>query len=849
MIHLLHGPAGSCKSEKTLRSLGSILPDKAGSFCLIVPNQQVLDHYVSLLASQNSSILTGNHVQTYTQFLFSLLKRSLPRLHLSTARINRHLVRKILAEPGFETLSKARTQKGLLRSILKTVEALRSQGLTGNQVQSLLQDAPLSHEFGKLYESFDKALEHFHLIDQGGLTLWVSRLLDEDKINWPEGLTQLTFDRLFPINAGQRQLLKKLNEKKPELLITVNYSFDFEATEDPYLYPAYLELGELAEKSDYQPSKTKPNIQFRNFSDTISEIDWITRSIQSFLKQGVAPESIAVITDNDYATALLETFSQSNIPFHLSNSFEIISQSTDVDPLPLIPHLQEKLAYKADQMMDHLLAERLNQASRRETFEQEWDFECREFITEEKTLLSQWKEDEWSLLRPSSIGTTAGVRIATVADSFQSHWQVVFITNWTDQSYPGPVPVPFLYPEELAYHAETREVLGGPGFEAAICRHQIEQLIRRSAQTFVSWPMSDAEGRENRACRLIDFSNYQWLEASEERTEEKGQLSLLLEGSIKPKKESLFPKNKKRLFSVTELETYLKCPYQYYAKYHLKLPERIEDTTDVSGLVSGNLLHRVLHRLLKEESTLYSEAIEYDLYINRLLEKCNDIITEEAAQDKALKNFHPVMKDTLLSRLKATLATYLKEEIQALRDGQKKTKPHLFEWAFGNKQIPALTIKKPGMDISITGRIDRIDYDSHSKSFSVIDYKSGDVAGASHVTDGRAPQIPIYLMVCEEHLFKNQNLSGGFLLGFGQAGKKSGLVIKDSADSKSMTHHYQMSIDKWDEIKTRVQNVLLDTAEKIQAGAFAPSPREANLCNYCSYREICRYRGKETDEN
>lgn len=863
MIHLIHGPAGAGKSDTLLHELEQRLARDGlkNSFCLLVPHQNLQDQYAARLSLANASVLTGQFVQTYHHFIFERLKQSLPRLHLTTDRINRHLLRQLLIDPSFSVLGKAAHQQGLLLSLLQTVQSLRSQCLSPEQVQSLLKDIPLSSEFGKLYEKFHHRLQELHLIDKSGLTLLATQLIESGKLSWPSELADLYLDRLFPLNAGERHFLKLLARKKPELNITICHSFDFQANEDPYLYPAYLELGEMADQNTYLPRTRQVPIDYHCFSDPLEEMGWIASSIKQFVGQGTDPGQIAVVVSNPhYASQLLSLLARDGISCQLSQ-FDLSFQASQKAHDELIPYLHERFSSKIYGVVDHLLTQRLNQASSLQKFEQEWEFECREFLhgIPNSELISQWKKEEAQLLSTHSTANAGGVNILSLESACSTDWPIVFLPEWTDQTYPHQKETSFIYPEELTFHPETREVLGGPGFQAATSRHQIEQLVNRcQTRFFVTRPACNMQGRETRLCRLVDFSSYEKAKisqttlasSSETQHKPKGgeQLLLPLQSSSATPSLEAFPKNRKNKFHLTELETYLKCPYQYYARYHLKLPEQEKQTTDISPKVTGKLLHKVLHRLLTEEGTLYIEAIEYDLYLDRLLKKATAIIAEEAAASSELSTSHSVIRTSLLERLTLSLEQNLREEIRALRDGDKKTKPHLLEWAFGTKDIPAVLFKKQNLEVSVSGRIDRIDYDASSKSFSVIDYKSGTLDSAAKLADGRSLQLPIYMMICQEHLFKNQNLSGGFLIGFGETKTRTGLVIKESADSKWLSSYCQMNDEKWDTVRSRVSDVVTETAEKIQNGEFEPSPREKIICTYCSYREICRYEPTEEEE-
>ena len=57
---------------------------------------------------------------------------------------------------------------------------------------------------------------------------------------------------------------------------------------------------------------------------------------------------------------------------------------------------------------------------------------------------------------------------------------------------------------------------------------------------------------------------------------------------------------KTKQYSISQLETYAKCPYKYFAERILKLKPLSEPTEDIEALEMGSLLHSILYKFYKE---------------------------------------------------------------------------------------------------------------------------------------------------------------------------------------------------------------------------------------------------------
>jgi ATP-dependent helicase/DNAse subunit B len=243
--------------------------------------------------------------------------------------------------------------------------------------------------------------------------------------------------------------------------------------------------------------------------------------------------------------------------------------------------------------------------------------------------------------------------------------------------------------------------------------------------------------------------------------------------------------------SPTSIESFLQCPFQFFAQKTLRLRPRPDKPRDrLNALVQGSILHRAL-----AEGNL-----------------------DRVFEDECQKNNIPQTYRTEAVRLE------LQRHFEAFRSDENwpLTWPSQTEQKFEFALTPALTIR---------GRIDRLDIGPNNDAV-VIDYKYSAAAKIRERVEGDPIQGGLYLSAAER--FFHLHPAGMFYCGLRQSvtwegwhANIPGLKLGESRASLR-------------ELIETAENKSIEVFEAIVAGGKEVRPADRNKCRYCDFNNICR---------
>ena len=158
--------------------------------------------------------------------------------------------------------------------------------------------------------------------------------------------------------------------------------------------------------------------------------------------------------------------------------------------------------------------------------------------------------------------------------------------------------------------------------------------------------------------------------------------------------------------------------------------------------------------------------------------------------------------------------------------------------------------------VQFTGVIDRVDWVKGSDQFLIADYKTGSVIPSSKsVMENEVLQLPLYLHAVTKE--SGGDPIGAYYLPVGKLGRKDGLYKKEfnrSAKSTGETffaiNNRSGSLQSLEKFSGVLENALIESQERVSAirsGHFPVAPLDANSCERCNVRPVCRIREREDD--
>lgn len=312
-----------------------------------------------------------------------------------------------------------------------------------------------------------------------------------------------------------------------------------------------------------------------------------------------------------------------------------------------------------------------------------------------------------------------------------------------------------------------------------------------------------------------------------------------------------------RVFSVTQLESYGRCPFQFFADRVLRLHAVPDVEEGLTPMERGGILHEILYEFFSErrDNRLPPLSRTTDEEFQRATGRMLAIAKRKLDELNVSELFWDIDKEKILGT--ANRKGVVQEFLEAERNREVETVPTYFEVAFGSavdekkNTDPTLTYPKVMKlnGVLLRGRIDRIDVGK--ECFTIIDYKSSTrVAGRREIDLGMSLQLPIYLNAVERILAETDakgftGAAGTYYLlqspvreklGIGNAefnGKafpkmwKSRQLLPNAAELRSIINQAVAFVN--------------DYVDNIARGNFPVKPkRPEEVCTYCDFKTICR---------
>lgn len=302
-----------------------------------------------------------------------------------------------------------------------------------------------------------------------------------------------------------------------------------------------------------------------------------------------------------------------------------------------------------------------------------------------------------------------------------------------------------------------------------------------------------------------------------------------------------------KAYSVSALETYMKCPFSFYLGKVLGLDAMPEVEITLSPADRGSLVHQILAQFYSQwcdergNSPVEDEREIAWERLRSIAEAELDRFGKEGPAWDAFKSdllgaggAHPSILEQFLA-------------IEAAR--APELRPSLFECGFGmagvKNSISADPVTIPvkgaeGASFRIHGRVDRIDR-TEDGTFAITDYKTGKHSTLKEITAGLSLQLPLYIRAYE--VLTGQAGIAGAYYKLNRDGVYHRAELYDpthplisgafSAKSRMGDNDFSATID-------RAVTTAWTAIQSIRAGRFHPSMSPCDG-RYCDFKQICRF--------
>ena len=162
---------------------------------------------------------------------------------------------------------------------------------------------------------------------------------------------------------------------------------------------------------------------------------------------------------------------------------------------------------------------------------------------------------------------------------------------------------------------------------------------------------------------------------------------------------------------VGHFRDYLQCPYRYYLKHVLHLKHIDDQTNELTGLSFGNIVHDLLDTL---KDPTYGRSTDSNKIYDHLASTLSKLI-ELKFGDSPL----PAVQMQAIS-IQHRLRVFAEWQADWVRQGWEIIRT---EWPGGAAILAGCDPK-----LTLDGRIDRLDYNSATGQWMLLDYKAGDRA-------------------------------------------------------------------------------------------------------------------------
>ncbi len=268
--------------------------------------------------------------------------------------------------------------------------------------------------------------------------------------------------------------------------------------------------------------------------------------------------------------------------------------------------------------------------------------------------------------------------------------------------------------------------------------------------------------------------------------------------------------------SVSAIESYLACPFKYFAQHVLKLEEEREEQEVMDPKTQGKFVHAVFEAFF----TAWQDGGHREIRADNLDQAREMFATIVEEQIRRLPEAEAALERTRL--LGSPVAVGLGDVVfQMEAERPTPVVDRLLEYRLkGEFEFTGAGRRRR---IALKGVADRIDLLADG-TFRLVDYKLSSAPNKS-----RALQLPIYGLCAEQRLTTHRGQSWAL-------GEAAYIAFRGA---RRVTPLFTARSDRA-QVLADAQERLIDAVDRIERGEFPPTPEDVFLCSFCSYGSVCR---------
>ncbi len=179
-----------------------------------------------------------------------------------------------------------------------------------------------------------------------------------------------------------------------------------------------------------------------------------------------------------------------------------------------------------------------------------------------------------------------------------------------------------------------------------------------------------------------------------------------------------------RPLAASYLDEYAKCPWRFFAKWHLKLEERVPEELEMEPRERGQFLHQFLEKSFRRWHPDFFSQQRHPPpeTVQRSVEEEFGKLLRKLSVLEAYREWPPVVLIDQMNRIRRQVEGLLEEEQRLWREAPQKLFPSHLEWFFGKKGNPPLLFPLgDGREVPLSGSVDRIDLAADGGSYLIVD--------------------------------------------------------------------------------------------------------------------------------